>query len=451
MTNPQTLHPTQSKVAQSKARFRVVNCGRQWGKTTLSMWEAYALAFSASGKRIGYFATTFGQARDIAWTILKEMTRPVWSRTPNETRLELFIKTQDGGESEIVLRGWESVEANRGTQFDLLILDEVAKMRNFKEGWQAVLLATLAFRQGGALFISTPYGFNHFHELYNTNSSDFESFTFTSYDNPHLDRDYLEMVRGTVTPDFWAQEYLAEFRRFTGLIYKEFDMVKHVHDFPHEFNDRGKYLFGLDFAVRGNTASSPIKETEDGHFYIFDEYKEENLTAQEHGQSIRTMLTRYADMEKYTGYADPAGWMKNQQKGELIWSIADEYIDMGFPIVKGNNEVAAGINFVRQLFMEDRIHIHPRCTKTIDELLMYQWRVQPDSQVGEQSPREEPRKIHDHLLDEIRYALYSKPTPPKPEQPKLPYKAGMLLEFPHWATTPTHEQKTEDSDKFTPL
>jgi len=77
-----------------------------------------AFAYSGNGKEIAYFATTYDQARNIAWRILKDASRPAWSRNPNESRLELFIKTKDRGESRITLRGFENVETARGQQFD---------------------------------------------------------------------------------------------------------------------------------------------------------------------------------------------------------------------------------------------------------------------------------------------------------------------------------------------
>lgn len=417
------FHPTQSIVARDTHRFRVVCCGRQWGKTTLAVWEMLGVAYSKNGKRVGYFAPTFTQARDIAWAMLKEATKPVQSRPPNETRLELYIRTQDGGESEIVLKGFESIESVRGTQFDFLVLDEVAKMRHFQEGWEAVLLGTLVYRNGQVLFISTPYGYNHFHKLYlqGMETKDFSSYKFTSYDNPFLGKDVLELVKNTSTPDYFSQEYMAEFTRFTGLIYKEFNAEEHIHDFDNE--GLGDYYFGQDFAVRGYTAMLVIKVKTNGDIYILDEYKEEGLVASEHIEKERLILKKYADLDRYVGYADPAGYAKNQQKGDMLWSLADEYLEQGFPIVPANNEVIAGINYVRQLFKNNRIHIHPRCTKLLEELLQYQWKDKGEK--SDVNDPEEVRKLNDHLVDALRYALYSKPTAPIEEE-KV---GGMPLKF----------------------
>lgn len=442
------FHPTQSQVARDKTKYRVVCCGRQWGKTTLSVWEMLAKAYAQSGRRIGYFAPTFTQARDIAWTLLKEATQPVWAKPPNETRLELFIKTADHGVSEIVLRGFEAIESVRGTQFDFIVLDEVAKMRNFEEGWQAVLLGTLVKRNGDVLFISTPYGYNHFHKLFiagQSGDSLYKSYKFTSYDNPYLPHEVLDTVKRTTTPDYFQQEYLAEFTRFTGLIYKEFDITTHVHEFEHTFNEYGDYYFGHDFAVRGFTANLPIKVKPDGNIYFLDNYKEESRTAEQHGEDIKIVLKTYADMTKYTGYGDPSGFAKNQQKGEMIWSIADEYIEQGFPLVPANNEVTAGINYVRQLFKRGKIHIHPRCQKLIDELMQYQWKDQPDRSVGSQEAPEQVRKLNDHLVDAMRYVLYSKPIAPEE------LEAQNTTTFPGQFPPPKIETLDETADKITPI
>jgi len=432
------FHKTQEIVAKDNSQFRIVNCGRQWGKTELAIWEMLACALSGNNKRVGYFATTFSQARDIAWKRLLDISKDVWAQEPNNTLLELHINTPFGGTSEISLKSWEAVEKSRGTQFDLLVLDEVSKMRNFNEGWQGALLGTLAFRKGKALMVSTPYGFNHFHDLYQLGQqggNSYKSWRFTSFDNPFLSKDYLKSVEETVTSDFWSQEYLADFRRFTGLIYKEFEINRHVHEF--DLPNNVEPLFGLDFAVRGYTACVPVFIDDKEEVYIPDNYKVASETAQTHSYAIKMMLERYAPLISYSGYADPAGFAKNQQKGDMLWALADEYLEVDFPIIRANNEVTAGINYIRQLFKANKIHIHPRCDLLIDELLQYQWKEQLDSRVGKFEDPEEVRKVNDHLLDALRYAIFSKTT--APEEVK-PFIAGMPIVF----SPPTIEENKQD-------
>src|ERR1035437_4054713 len=159
------LTPSQNKIGEDIHRFRVLNCGRRFGKTTLAIEEIKGKALSRPC-RICYIAPTIQQTRDIAWaTLIKEMA-PATTYT-NESRLELKTKTLKGGETIIILRGWEAVETLRGQKFDFIILDEVASMKNFWLHWEEVLRPTLTDNKGHALFISTPKGFDHFYDLYN--------------------------------------------------------------------------------------------------------------------------------------------------------------------------------------------------------------------------------------------------------------------------------------------
>ena len=48
----QQLHQTQAIVAQDNHDFRVVDCGRQWGKTTLAVEEM---------KACGYYKKVYGR------------------------------------------------------------------------------------------------------------------------------------------------------------------------------------------------------------------------------------------------------------------------------------------------------------------------------------------------------------------------------------------------------
>jgi hypothetical protein len=414
------------------------------------------LAHFRDDQEIAYFATTFDQARNIAWTMLKEFTHGLQAKPPNESRLELYIKTSTGNTSRITLRGYESVETTRGQQFDLIVCDEVAQMKNFQYTWSAILQPTLAFRKGKAVFIGTPRGFNHFSEMYEWGQKEkggvWKSWLFTSYDNPFLDRKLIEQAKQDSPLDWFNQEYLAQFMRYTGLIYKEFT-EKMVQPFEHIFDSKAEYLFGQDFATRGNNAAVAIKIMENNMIYILDCVKKEGLTSQEFHQEIESMLLKYAPINKWVGYADPAGWMTTQQgiknNKPMQWSLADEYLEMGLSIIRANNQVNAGINYVRQLFQQERIIVHPRCQDLIDEISQYQWKEQPKTQVGERSEPEEPRKINDHLVDALRYALYSKPVAPEPEAEKPKWKEGEPLMFkPWWEKT---EVKPKYNDKFTPV
>ena len=88
------LTPAQKQIAKDKHRFRVVNCGRRFGKTILATEEMIALGLHREA-RIAYIAPTFQQARDIAWEQLKKRLRDVDPEI-NESRLEIRFKNLEG-------------------------------------------------------------------------------------------------------------------------------------------------------------------------------------------------------------------------------------------------------------------------------------------------------------------------------------------------------------------
>ena len=243
--------------------------------------------------------------------MLKDSTRSAWDRPPNESRLELWLRTKYGELSRITLRGFENIETARGQQFDLLVIDEVAFMRNWKYAWQSILEPTLAFRRGKALFISTPQGFNHFHDMYELGQVEnkyYKSWKFTSYYNPFLSRDRIEQAKATSTPEYFAQEYMADFRKYSGLALTQFEREIHLiksFEVPSEWL-RGR---GFDYGSKDPTASLRIAIDNDDNWFVERAYKQSKSTIQEHAVSV---LAQDYGLGYMPIYGDPTGdqWEK---------------------------------------------------------------------------------------------------------------------------------------------
>lgn len=384
------LHPTQSQIAKDGHRFRVLRCGRRWGKTSLSAEEIKGKVVS-SPKRVAYIANNYQQARDIMWEMLKKELRGAILDT-NEQRLEIKTKTLKGGESFIILRGWESVENLRGQAFDFLVLDEVASMRNFWVNWHEVLRPTLTDRKGEAMFTSTPKGFNHFYDLCNEElkDKDFKSFHFVSSDNPHLPKDELETARLTLPSERYAQEYEASFEKTQGLVYKEFRRDKHLYEVlpPRDSRYDRPYekIGGIDFGFRNPAAVLGVYF--DGErLYVEDEwYKRERTDAQ---------IAEYVALCKFnSAYPDPesAGGIEElRSRGVNIREV-----------IKNKGSVEAGIQRIREMLLRGTLKVNKKCVNLIAEFEMYS---HEDEKEGNQP--EKPIKANDHALDALRYVVSS--------------------------------------------
>jgi hypothetical protein len=288
--------------------------------------EMVACAYAHKDREIAYFATTYDQARNIAWAMLKDFSRSIWSKSPNESRLELLVRTQDGGESRINLRGFENIETARGQQFDFLVIDEVAFLRNWLYAWNAILEPTLAFRKGKALFISTPTGFNFFKDMFDKGQVEnpiWKSWRFTSYDNPFLPKERIAQAKITSTEDYFAQEYMADWRKATGLAFKLFDRTIHViepFDIPREWQ-RGR---GFDYGSNDPTASIRIAIDHDDNWFVERCYKNRSQVIQDHAHIIQAQDYGFGFIPIY---GDPSGaqWeLEFQRQGITIQSANKE-------------------------------------------------------------------------------------------------------------------------------
>ncbi len=383
------LTKKQEEFLANRARYKFANWGRRSGKTTMFAYEALGTALSVDNARVTYYAPTVSDARDIAWGLFQEVFGQAVVKK-NETLLELTILNKFGTTSLVVLRGWESVvigEKGRGVENDLLIFDEVAFCRNFKEFWVKTLEPTLLTSKGRAVFASTPDGFNHWYSMCNeaqNNHNDFYSHA-TSYDNPFNDPVELQRIKESRTEDAFAQEYLADFRKTEGLVYKEFNRENHIFD---DFTNKGQIIrriSSVDFGYKNPSAIYLIEVNYDNHYWISNEfYKTGKLNAE--------LIEYIISMKTEAVYPDPA------EPDRL-----KEMENAGLNVQEVSKDVEKGIDSVRNLFKTGRIHIHKECENLINELESYRYK---EKRHGSNEP-EDPIKENDHACDSIRYALYN--------------------------------------------
>lgn len=383
------LHDAQKKVVLDRHRFRVVCAGRRGGKTELAVAEMAGKAYSKKGRHIAYIAPTLQQARDIAWTKLVQVCAPITIKKLESPSHSLTVQTADGGKSVISLRGWESIETVRGLAFDFIVIDEIASMRGFDATWNEIIRPTLTDREGEVLFISTPKGFNHFYDLYNKHldpekGKDYKSFHFTSYDNPHVKASEIDKAKAELTEDQFAQEYLADFRKQEGLVYKEFDRKRHVFEtMPVKVDE---YFAGIDFGFTNPTAVIHIKRDHDQNYFVTSEWYKTGRTEEQIAEYVKSCGFNRV-------YPDPEAP-----------SAIEVMNGKGIPVVevlKNKDSIKNGINRIRQLLKMNKLYIHKSCVNLISEFEDYCY---PES-TPERNEHENPVKDHDHALDALRYAL----------------------------------------------
>ncbi|RKR82644.1 terminase family protein [Mucilaginibacter gracilis] len=199
-------HQGQQQVLDSKARFKVLLCGRRWGKSLIS--QIISILGILEGKSIGYVTPTYQLGKIFFQDILKLIPTKL-IRSANKT--DLIINLITGGALSF-LTG-ERLDNFRGRKFHTVIIDEAAYIPDLENAWLNSIRPTLTDYQGDCLFISTPRGKNYFYSLYNKglNKEDgYECWHFTSYDNPHISASEIDLARNELPDAAFRQEYLAE-------------------------------------------------------------------------------------------------------------------------------------------------------------------------------------------------------------------------------------------------
>ena len=209
-------------------RFNTVKCGRRFGKTTLS--EELLLSpddprnGAINGFPVAYCAPTYKMVMNV-WREIKEITQGIiYDANEQEKRIELI------GGGTINMWSLDAPNALRGNKYKRIVIDEAEIIPNLKDTWERVLRATLTDLKGDAWFLSTPaFGESYFKKLCRIEAENWMNWVFTSYDNPHLDKNEINEARDTLDESVFRCEFLAEdvTLAVNKFIYK-FDRAKHV-------------------------------------------------------------------------------------------------------------------------------------------------------------------------------------------------------------------------------
>jgi PBSX family phage terminase large subunit len=391
----------QSKVLKDKHRFKIINCGRRAGKSYLVSIELLRFASDNDNVDCWYISPTYKQSKAIMWEMLMDLIPQKIIHRSNEQNL--VIELING--SKIFLKGGDDPDSLRGVKIDFCVFDETAFFDRWEEVWK-VIRPTLIDSIAPVWFISTPNGFNHFKEMAeNVNregkphfkAEDHEYFHYTSYANSYLSIDELEQMKNDMDEDSFAQEILGEFRRMSGLIYKDFNRDIHMVSIP-TLSPNFTFTRSLDFGFGHKSALIYFAITLDGTIYAYDGVYQEGLT-----ESQIADIVRIKDAGRYmtNPIADSAQAMNIAQLSELGCHFN--------PVTKGPDSVKHGIAKVAELLKirkdtgKPGIMFNKDLVWIADEFEKYRW-MENRSQGF---IKEIPLKRDDDAMDAIRYFAMS--------------------------------------------
>jgi hypothetical protein len=370
-------------------RFIVLVAGRRWGKTMLAVWCLIVNAFSHRNRICYYIAPTYGQAKRIAWSVLKELVPSRARRRTSEQ--ELLIELPNN--SIIQLLGADRPDRLRGVGLDYAVLDEYANMR--PEIWSAVIRPALSNRAGRALFIGTPRGRNHFYDLYCSAKfrPNWATFLCSTKQDGYVPPDELAALACEMDPQLYLQEFCASFEETQSRVYHSFDLEKNV--FELAISSYAPLLIGMDFNVNPMTAVVGQRAADQCH--IIDEIVLPNSNTQE----MMNEINRRYEGRHGIVHPDPSGVARKTSApvGLTDFAVIEQagwlvYRATGYPLVDRINTVNARLCNAQG---QRRLLISRHCTQLIGALdcLTYKEGTKiPDKRSG-----------LDHIADAVGYLV----------------------------------------------
>ena len=354
--------------------------GRRLGKTHMLLYRELDLAIRMPGSRIWHIGPSFPLIKPMA----ERLT--AWLRAKDvlshHNRQDNIWTTINGG--MIQFKSADDPESLRGWDCDLVILDEASLC---KEGALHNSIIATSVRDGTLIIsMNVPepdhLGYEWAMKLIYDWQRDptKDVFIYPSWENEYVypegrqDPKILEL-EATLPPDVFARRIGADLRVLTGLVYPEFDPVRHVvPDITP-----GKCAVSIDPAYK-NVASVHFYDFDGKTLTAFDEVYRSHLT----DPDIVAIVAGYPIRPEFAVYdAEDAGL------GAML-------IEAGIPAIPADKRsVHEGIMVTKTWFHQGRIRICHRCEKMRWELSKYAFHKSSET----------PIKVNDHACDDLRYMV----------------------------------------------
>jgi hypothetical protein len=403
-------HKGQQQIIDSNARFKVVVCGRRWGKTMMAVNQCVEECIKKDNALVWYVAPTYRQAKMIAWRFLISRIRLLPKHLRDKCKInESYLNITFWNNSLLELKGVDNPETLLGQGLDHVVLDEYAVDQYARQPvWEEILRPALSDKMGSAMFISTPKGYNHFYDLYeyaeSQNDPDWKSWRMPTSTNPYIQKKELTSAKRDLGEDAFVQEYMAEFRKRSGLVYKEFSRDTHIIEpmNPDEIPPKWTMEVGVDFGSAHPTAAVFIlfDHIHDAA-YIVDEYYQAEQTIEYNAGKMHAIEQKWMKKPKVR-------WGDSQGKQEILEYASPRNKYFLTPTVKGPESVEFGINEVRKrlginpITGKPQLFVTKNCTNTIKEFENYRWKETADET---KKAQDAPEKSMDDAMDALRYVI----------------------------------------------
>ena len=230
-------------------------------------------------------------------------------------------------------------------------------------------------------------------------------------DNPYISEEAKNAMKASMSEAELKSRQYGEFLDVGGRVYPEFDENINViepFDIPYDWQDK----LSIDPGLKNPLSCHWYAVDYDGNVYIVAEHYESEKDITYHSEMIHKIS---ADLHWHTNsngmleaLIDSAA---NQTTLASKKSVADLFYDHGILVnTNVNKDVFSGIqrvkSYLKNSLGQTKLFIFNTCTNLIREIKAYRW-----------GKGDNPVKVDDHSMDELRYYIMNRPENKKPKEP----------------------------------
>jgi len=236
-------HKGQRKIidgfADSKHKFGIVSCGRQFGKSLLAQNLMLFWLLGTKQQKGAIITPIYNQSKKI----FQELSNASHPLIKSSNKADLTIQFING--STLQFLSAERYDSIRGFSFNYIVIDEAAFIK--EEALNEAILPTLSAIGKKCLIISTPKSKNWFYTYWLRGqdiNNDYISFKGVSTDNPYVSQDFILEQQKSLPIDIYKQEYEAQFSEATNDVFRGLDNVCILNKWDETKTTRD--YFGID-------------------------------------------------------------------------------------------------------------------------------------------------------------------------------------------------------------
>lgn len=212
--------PLQSEVLRTSAKRGMLNCCRQWGKSTITAAKAVHQAQTAAGSLTLVVSPSARQSGEFLRKA-EGFARRLGVRPKGDGDNEISMALPNGSRivglpgTEATIRGFSAVS--------LLLVDEASRV---SDDLYLSIRPMLAVSDGTLWLMSTPFGKRgFFYEAWARGGGEWRRFRAPATECARIPRTFLEEERGAMGERWFRQEYLCEFEDAVSNVFER-DLVE---------------------------------------------------------------------------------------------------------------------------------------------------------------------------------------------------------------------------------